>query len=574
MKTRLTFIIAVFSLLLTLQISNNSSALTVSGFDPGNIMSDYVMGNKNTMSINDIQAFLNSKIKNCTTDQLRGYSNEARAIAPCLKDFRENGQTAAQIIWQASQDYSINPQVLIVLLQKEQSLITDTWPRDGWWWTLDNLGEAKKECTNSRGEPSYCVNIQYRSATGYGCPDTAPCSSQYFGFTNQIRKAASLFRTVLDGGWSNYPIGDTWVPYNPDSRCGGSVINIKNRATSALYRYTSYQPNGYALSGLGSDTSYPNCAAFGNRNFYSYFTEWFGSTQEDGFKPLDTPRWMELKADTTKVFVYSGDPAGEALEAGRQIRFVDKILLNEVWYLRTEFNKNDGGAYGIPLDYLKEIEYVPTEESWMTFKENGNRSHPASRTSIGDNLIRGTIVKVVDQITIDGNIYYRTEYNKNNNGDFGIHSRFLESGVTPINLDSPRNFCSTSIANRLDIATNETTPSKFTTVFINKKVIYNNTWYFQSQSDNGTTIFINSAQLADGECPSYVSFSGPRNMRISRNVSRFNPFTGEQYDTLLAGTIAHFSSKIYINEEWYYRTSYNTQRNIDAVIPATAVSEL
>ena len=41
------------------------------------------------------------------------------------------GQSAAHIIYRAAQDYKINPQVLIVLLQKETSLITDPIPNDG-----------------------------------------------------------------------------------------------------------------------------------------------------------------------------------------------------------------------------------------------------------------------------------------------------------------------------------------------------------------------------------------------------------------------------------------------------------
>ena len=264
---------------------NDEVMAYLNGFDPGNIISDAVMSNKNAMSVNEIQNFLNSKVPNCTTEQLRGYNNESRAIAPCLKDFKEDGKTAAQILWQAGQDYSINPQVLIVLLQKEQGLVTDTWPRDGWWWTKNNLGQAVMECTNSRGQPAYCVNAQYRSATGYGCPDTAPCDAQYFGFINQTRKAAELFRVVLDGGWTNYPVGNNYIQYNPDPACGGSIVNIKNRATSALYRYTPYQPNAGALA-AGWGTAH--CGAYGNRNFYNYFTEWFGSTKYTTVGSIDT----------------------------------------------------------------------------------------------------------------------------------------------------------------------------------------------------------------------------------------------------------------------------------------------
>jgi uncharacterized protein with LGFP repeats len=248
---------------LTLAGQKQPASATLSGFNAGNIMSDSVMSNKNAMSEAQIQNFLNSK-NSCNHpydatvkyyEQL-GYKYHVKnGYVVCMAQERFNangmpadsGETAARIIWQTAQDYSINPQVLIVLLQKEQSLVSDTWP-------------------NSR---------QYQTATGFGCPDTAPCDAQYYGFKNQLRQAASLFRTVLNGGWTNYPVGNNYVQYNPSASCGGSVINIQNRATSALYRYTPYQPNAAALAaGWGTAT----CGAYGNRNFYNFFTDWFGST--------------------------------------------------------------------------------------------------------------------------------------------------------------------------------------------------------------------------------------------------------------------------------------------------------
>ena len=233
-------------------------AADTSKFDAGNIISDTIMSNKDTMNIQQIQAFLDSKnaCNNTNTYMAAWYPHLQYTIRDgrfiCMAQDSFNGQSAAQIIWQVAQDYSINPQVLIVLLEKEQGLVTDTWPN----------------------------NIQYRSATGYGCPDTAPCDSQYFGLANQLRQAANLFRNVLNGGWSNYPVGYTYVQYNPNAACGGSVVNIQNRATSALYRYTPYQPNQSALNaGYGTGDS---CGAYGNRNFWMLFTDWFGSTQQPG----------------------------------------------------------------------------------------------------------------------------------------------------------------------------------------------------------------------------------------------------------------------------------------------------
>ena len=230
---------------------HREQAQALANFKPGNIMSDYVMSNYTTMTEAQIQAFLKSK-NHCNDrdiNKAKRYPNIRYNIRDghfvCMADDLFDGESAAHIIWQASQDYHINPQVLLVLLEKEQSLVTDTWPN----------------------------HIQYRTATGFGCPDTAPCDAQYYGLKNQVRLAAKLFRSVLDGGWSNYPVGNNFIQYNPNKACGGSNVYIENRATSALYRYTPYQPNAGALA-AGWGQAY--CGAYGNRNFYLYFKKWFG----------------------------------------------------------------------------------------------------------------------------------------------------------------------------------------------------------------------------------------------------------------------------------------------------------
>ena len=284
-----TFLVAKFK--------NNEEveAANLGAFDAGYIMSDYQMSNYNSMSESEIWNFLKQK-GNCNdtrtylASQYSSYSYHIKdGHFVCLADERfgdgetiGSGDTAAHIIWQAAQDYRINPQVLIVLLQKEQGLITDSWPN----------------------------NRQYRSATGYGCPDTAACSSKYYGFRNQIRNAAALFRTVLDGGWTNYPLGNNYIQYNPNSGCGGSIVNVRSLATSALYRYTPYQPNAAALSaGYGTGDG---CSAYGNRNFYSYFEDWFGGIKDNYSEKLgrtipDGMYQIALKLDNDKVLdIYGG----------------------------------------------------------------------------------------------------------------------------------------------------------------------------------------------------------------------------------------------------------------------------
>lgn len=72
--------------------------------------------------------------------------------------------------------------------------------------------------------------------------------------------------------------GKTWnIQYDVDRACGTSPVYVENKATSALYYYTPYQPNRASLAaGYGEGDS---CSSYGNRNFYQYFTDWFGDTQ-------------------------------------------------------------------------------------------------------------------------------------------------------------------------------------------------------------------------------------------------------------------------------------------------------
>lgn len=236
---------------------------TLAGFTPGNIISDAVFTNKGTMTEAQIQSFFNSKVARCL-----GGRDENNEPIVCLKDFRMNtvsrpgdqycsgysgaaNESAARIIYRVAQACNINPQVLIVMLQKEQGLVTHTWP-SAW---------------------------RYRIALGQGCPDTAPCDPNYIGFFHQIYGAARQMQIYMEGKWFQwYAPGRTWnILYNPNTGCGSAPVYVANKATSALYYYTPYQPNAAALrAGYGKGDG---CSAYGNRNFYNYFTDWFGSTQ-------------------------------------------------------------------------------------------------------------------------------------------------------------------------------------------------------------------------------------------------------------------------------------------------------
>lgn len=279
-------VVLTLSVAVTAVVADPTSASAE--FNAGNIISDTVFTAKDTMSPSQIQSFLNGKVSSCDTwgaqqsefgGGTRRQWGEARGYNPpytCLKDFSENGKSAAQIIYDVSQKYSINPQVMIVLLQKEQGLVTDTWP----------------------------TSTQYRSATGYGCPDTAPCDSQYYGLTNQLDWAAKMFRAIVNNSptwYTPYILGNNYIQYNPTASCGGSNVNIQNRSTQALYNYTPYQPNAAALAApMGATVP---CGAYGNLNFYRYFTNWFGSAE--GVNPEERAVWR-LWNPTSRSHLLSG----------------------------------------------------------------------------------------------------------------------------------------------------------------------------------------------------------------------------------------------------------------------------
>lgn len=308
-------IIPLFLSVAVLAFMSITPASAATGFEAGRIIDDGVFTNKSTMSVADIQTFLNSKVPSCDTNgqQLSefggpdlngdgkvqrwewGKQSYNQTTFPCLKDYIQDGVSAAQLIYNASQTYSINPQVIIVLLQKEQGLITDTWP----------------------------LNLQYRSATGYGCPDTAACDSKYYGLKNQLNWAATMFRAIINDSptwYTPYVLGNNYIQYSPDASCGGSTVNIQNRATQAMYNYTPYQPSQAALdAGWGQ----VNCGAYGNRNFYLYFTSWFGSTRGgpayqwslESFNIYSDPEMTQKINDQAKITLEPGQKAYVRVEA-------------------------------------------------------------------------------------------------------------------------------------------------------------------------------------------------------------------------------------------------------------------
>lgn len=215
-------------------------------FDPNFIISDEEMTDASSLDINDIQAFLAGKgsyLARYTTTDAYGIS-----------------KTAAEIIYNAANNYdcetndmysslsesqktalcepaTINPKLLLVLLQKEQSLIED-------------------------GSPS---QKQLDWATGYGICDSCsmndPALQRYRGFGKQVNSAALQFFDYLQNpNYYTYRAGNTYTVTNTGRP--SSVIQPANQATAALYNYTPHVYNGnynfYKLWMKYFTFSYPN----------------------------------------------------------------------------------------------------------------------------------------------------------------------------------------------------------------------------------------------------------------------------------------------------------------------------
>ena len=216
----------------------------------------------NAMSAADIQAFLESK---------NSY----------LAKHTENNRTAAQIIYDAAHGYgnasgklydieinsttgTVNPRILLVTLEKEQSLVT--------------LTESKRAANLD----SY--NNRLNRAMGYGCPDTGGCNDAYKGFTSQVEWTAWQLRYNLEAAGQNQSwwdshykavngepcrrqyilntvcsITNTVSSINGWSPPGTTTVTLATKATAGLYRYTPHVFNG-------------------NYNFWYYMTTWFGLT--------------------------------------------------------------------------------------------------------------------------------------------------------------------------------------------------------------------------------------------------------------------------------------------------------
>lgn len=259
--------------------------ITVLGaeFDPSYLISDSEILNFKSMSENDIVNFLNKR-----SGSLSNY---------ITFDKENNPKTASQAFYEVAQRWLINPKYLLVLAQKEQSL-------------LETASPTQK---------------QYDWATGYGVCDNCsmddPNIQRFRGFYRQINSAAAQTKYYMDNIKEfNFQPNKT---YNID----GQSVTIKNTATAGLYNYTPH--------------------IHGNKVFWNLWNKYFGKKWpdgsllqaddannvyyiENGLKRLIASKAILASRFDTKKIIEVSQSDLDSYDSGPDIKYLNFSLLQDI----------------------------------------------------------------------------------------------------------------------------------------------------------------------------------------------------------------------------------------------------
>jgi len=284
--------------------------IQASEFTPGFILTDIELRDSSSMGLGDINLFLYSKpglLKNLTFEDVDGQK-----------------RSAADIIFRAATRYQMNPKYLLVLLQKEQSLIEDPNPSQN----------------------------QLDWATGYAvcdsCSKDDPLIQKFKGFAKQVDKAAWRNKYYIDNSWEfRHQPGKTY-------EIDGQSVNIFNQATANLYNYTPH--------------------IHGNFNFWKLWNRYFTQKYPDGSllqiqgepgvwliqngykKPFHSKGALISRFDINNIITINKNDLSQ-YPAGNPIKFAQYSLLSDP----------DGNIYLLSDDKLR---HISNEEVFRTIGFN------------------------------------------------------------------------------------------------------------------------------------------------------------------------------------------------------------
>lgn len=257
------------------------------GYDQNNLMNDSLFDNISTMSASDIDTFLNRYPNSCISPNSGFEAKLPTGYSPSGGFTFGDFASAGQVIARAAQVYGINPQVLLVTLQKEQSLINGATCNSG----SENKYAAAMGygCPDSGGVYSYSgISLYRRNGVEHtSVPSTCVNSAAKAGFSQQVIRGAWLLKfgqqrskgnvnwAVITGNWNNSddlaicysgPMTqgnrsrggscNQIVYYDGYTTIDSTSVHMDTGATAALYWYTPH--------------------FHGNQNFVKIFEDTFG----------------------------------------------------------------------------------------------------------------------------------------------------------------------------------------------------------------------------------------------------------------------------------------------------------
>lgn len=248
-----------------------SAASPLDGFDPGNLISDAAFYRPGAMTRAEVTAFVTQIGAACVpnadkTPCLKDYTVPTPALtatAYCAALAANPANTGAGIVADVATACGINPQVLLVLIQRESSLLT----RSG----------------------SQLTRQMYNQATGAGCPDFTGCAPDWASYFAQVYGAAERFQKYRQHPERyNHRAGTRGqIAYHPETTCGKASVYLQNQATAGLYNYTPYVPNQAAIAAVSGTGD--ACSTYGNRNFHRILRAWFPATASGSTAPPIAP---------------------------------------------------------------------------------------------------------------------------------------------------------------------------------------------------------------------------------------------------------------------------------------------
>ena len=162
------------------------------------------------------------------------------------------GKTVAQLIYDEANQHNINPRLILVMLQRESSAITQSTPSSTTrqaWPLFYNYDERMADCLN--GDESSCADTKYNHLT------YRERAYDYGGVGQQIAYATAQLRNLQTN--SSYCGGSLVVSVD------GGNLTADNAATCALYKYTPHA------------VSYNTDSAF-----YTNWVAWWGGGTPNG----------------------------------------------------------------------------------------------------------------------------------------------------------------------------------------------------------------------------------------------------------------------------------------------------